>query len=692
MSASPPAPSPIDSNTILRLVVDAAPGLLAYFEAGTLRCRFANQGYASYYGLTPASMLDKRPWEILGQDSWQAIAPYIERCMRGEPVCYVRHAHTPQGTLREMEVSLTPHLEQGVLCGAVVQVRDLSLERAAEQRQRESEERMRQFSEATHEAIVLHRHGLIIDANPALLRMTGYSLDKLRGQSVINHLSPQYWLLALKVMHSGHDVSYEATVLHKDGHAIAVEIEARSMPMGQGAQDCRLMVIRDITARQKYRAQVQFLARHDALTGLPNRLHLTERLQQLLTSAHLHHTAVTVLYLDLKHFTTINDSLGHEAGDQVLHEVAQRLLSCVRHTDLVARAGSDEFIVVLAGGPTRQEAETITRQMTTLLEMPCHVAGQQLVIVPSIGIAMFPEDGNNVEALLRNAGAACNLAKDSGHNHHQFYTPALEGRASRMLDQEQLLRQAIALGGFELHYQPLVRTDNGALAGFEALVRWHHPQRGLVGPEEFVPFAEARGLITAIDRWVLRQACSQAQAWHALGLPRVPMAVNMSALEFRFHDLAAEVATVLAETGLPAQLLHLELTESTLMQSDAQVQHTLHTLQQLGVELAIDDFGTGYSSLAYLKRHPIHQLKIDRSFISDIAESDDDAAIVKAIVQMAHSLRLHTVGEGVETAAQFERLRTLGCEMVQGFYIAAPMPAEEARQWQTKYCHARQAQ
>ena len=692
MPASPSAPSPIDSNAMLRLVVDAAPGLMAYFEAGTMRCRFANQSYASYYGLTPASVLDKLPWEILGQENWQAIAPHIERSLRGEYVCYTRQALSPQGTLREMEVRLTPHLEQGVLRGAVVQVRDLSQDRAVEQQQRESEERMRRFSEATQEAIVLHRNGLILDTNAALLRMTGYTLDELRGQPVINYLGPEYWLPALEAMNSGKDVSYEVTVRHKDGHLIPVELNARSMPMDQGEQDYRLVVMRDITARQKDRAQMRFLAHHDALTGLPNRLHLTEQLQQLIANAHLQGTHVSVLCLDLDRFTTINDSLGHQAGDQVLCEVAQRLRSCVRSTDLVARAGSDEFIVVLTGGATHAETEIITRQMTTLLEMPCHVAGQQLVIASSIGIAIFPADGDSAEALLRNAGAARNLAKDSGRSHYQFYTPALEGRASLMLNQEQLLRQAIALGGFELHYQPLVRTDNGALAGFEALVRWRHPQHGLLGPEEFVPFAEARGMITAIDRWVLRQACSQAQAWHALGLPRVPIAVNMSALEFRYHDLAAEVAAVLAETGLPAQLLHLELTESTLMQSDAQVQHTLRTLQQLGVELAIDDFGTGYSSLAYLKRHPIHQLKIDRSFISDIAESDDDASIVKAIVQMAHSLRLHTVGEGVETAAQFERLRALGCEMVQGFYIAAPMPAEEARQWQTKFRHKGLAQ
>lgn len=690
MSVNSSVSSPIDTHAMLRLIVDTATGMMAYFEAGSMCCRFANQAYASYYGFNPDAILGKLPWEILGQESWQEIAPHVERCLRGEQVRYVRHARSTQGKLQEIEVRLTPHIVEAVLRGAVVQVHDLSLNRAAEQQLRESEERMRRFSAVTHEAILLHRDGLVLDVNPALERLIGYRLDELRGQPALQHMSLEFWPQALEAMHSGSDISYEATLLHKDGHAIPVEIDALPMPVDQGAQDYRLVVMRDITARKQAMAQIRFMAQHDALTNLPNRLHLTERLQQLVASAQLLHTHISVLCLDLKYFTTINDSLGHQAGDQVLCEVAERLRSCVRSTDLVARVGSDEFIVVLADGPTRAATEIIIRQMVALLETPCHVAGQQLILGTSLGIAIYPEDGDSVEALLRNAGAARNLAKQ--HSSPQYYTPALEGRVSRMLNQEQLLRESIALGGFELHYQPQVRTDNGALAGFEALLRWRHPQHGLVSPEEFVALAEARGLITAIDRWVLRQACSQACAWHAQGLPPVPVAVNMSAQEFLCDDLANEVATVLEQTGLPAQLLHIELTESTLMHSDAQVQLTLHALKNQGVELAIDDFGTGYSSLAYLKRHPIQQLKIDRSFITDIASSDDDAAIVTAIVQMAHRLRLRTVAEGVETQAQLECLRALGCEIVQGFYISPPMPADQVLQWQKNYCHTVQAQ
>ena len=674
-----------DSNAMLRLIVDAAIGMMAYFEAETMRCRFASQAYAAHYGLTSSSVLDKLPWEIMGLDSWQAIAPQVKRCLRGEHVHYVRHARSPQGELREIEVRITPHLEQGVLRGAVVLVHDLSLDRATRQQLTDSEDRMRRVSAATHEAIMLHRDGVVLDANPALLRLTGYHLEEMRGEPMLKHIGLEYWPQALASMHSGCDASYQATIRHKDGRTIPVEINALSMSPGQGIQDYRLVLIRDITPHQQAQARAHFLARHDALTKLPNRWYLVEQLQQMITTAQAQGLALAVLCLDLKHFSTINDSLGYQAGDQVLHEVAQRLRHCVRGTDLVARISADEFIVVLADNPSRAETERIIHQMVVLLEMPCHVARQELVLAPAVGIAMFPQDGDSVETLLGNASAARNLAKDNRRHTAQFYTPALEGRASRMLNHEQLLRQAIAQNEFELHYQPQVRTDNGALAGFEALVRWRHPQRGLTGPDEFVAFAESRGMITAIDRWVLREACRQASAWHALGLPRVPIAVNMAAQEFLHPDLASEVAAVLAETGLPAPLLHIELTESTLIHSDAQVQQTLQALRQLGVELAIDDFGTGYSSLAYLKRYPIQQLKIDRSFIVGLVENGDDRAIVAAIVQLAHSLRLRTVAEGVETQAQFAQLQALGCEMVQGYCVAPPMAAEQAQAWQTSY-------
>lgn len=304
-----------------------------------------------------------------------------------------------------------------------------------------------------------------------------------------------------------------------------------------------------------------------------------------------------------------------------------------------------------------------------------------LTISPSIGIALYPEHGHNAEQLLRCADAAMHHAKESGRGNRQFYDPSMDASALDVLRHERLLRAAIADNAFELHYQPQVRLSDGALQGLEALVRWRHPERGLVGPDEFITFSESRGLITPIGRWVMREACRQLKEWQDQGLAMVPVAVNLSALEFRQRDVAAEIAAVLRETGLASQYLEIELTESVLMHQTGQVLDTLNALKALGVSISIDDFGTGYSSLAYLKRYPIDKLKIDRSFVMDTPDNADDVAIVTAIIQMARSLQLKTVAEGVETRAQVELLRGLGCEQIQGHVVAVPMEAGAAQGW-----------
>ena len=309
-----------------------------------------------------------------------------------------------------------------------------------------------------------------------------------------------------------------------------------------------------------------------------------------------------------------------------------------------------------------------------------------------MGIAMYPKDGESPEVLLSNAEAAMHMAKNRGRSFSQFYTPALESRATRMLMQEQLLRQAVEQGEFELHYQPQIELQTGKLAGFEALVRWRHPHRGLVSPDEFIGFAESRGLIAAVDCWVLNQACRQAKAWQEAGFPAVPMAVNLSAQEFRQRDVVKEVTQALEDTGLHAKYLHIELTESTLMLSGSPMQQTLHALKALGVGLAIDDFGTGYSSLAYLRKHPIDQLKIDRSFVTDLPHNPDAAAIVNAIVQMGNSLHLEILAEGVENIEQMAMLKDMGCAMMQGYLVSAPLSADRAEIWLSQHCQLLQRQ
>ena len=676
-----PAPGPSgSSDALLRLIADSVPALMAYYDLPGLRCQFANQGYAAYNGHSTESILGLTVQEAIGDKAWQAIQPYVERCSHGERVKYTREQTLPNGEVRMIEVNLIPHFDgAGQQLGSFVLITDITERWRAEREVRQSEERMRKFTEATDEAIVFHRDGLITDGNEALTRLTGYSLQEVTGLSIFNFISPEWRATALEYTRSGREDPYEVTICHKDGHAIPVEVVGKTMPLHHA--DYRIVVVRDITARKQAQEREAFIALHDTLTQLPNRHFLMEQLSQVLSLARRRHGRVAVLFMNLDHFKTVNDSLGHHAGDQLLRNVAERLRNGVRDADVVARLGGDEFVVVLTDIQTPDDAAMVADKLLDSMHGVFTVDHLPLTISPSIGISLFPDHGASADVLLRCADAAMQHAKESGRGNRQFYAASMDASALDVLHQERLLRDAIARNDFELHYQPQIRLADGTLQGLEALVRWRHPERGLVGPDEFITFSESRGLITPIGRWVMREACRQLKAWQDEGLAPVPVAVNLSALEFRQRDVAAEIAAVLLETGLAPQYLEIELTESVLMHQTGQVLDTLNAIKGLSVGISIDDFGTGYSSLAYLKRYPIDKLKIDRSFVADTPENTDDVAIVTAIIQMGRSLQLQTVAEGVETQAQIDLLAGLGCDLIQGFAVAMPMAGMATREW-----------
>nr|WP_296340163.1 GGDEF and EAL domain-containing protein [uncultured Acidovorax sp.] len=676
-----PAPGPSgSSDALLRLIADSVPALMAYYDLPGLRCQFANQGYAAYNGHSTESILGLTVQEAIGDKAWQAIQPHVDRCSHGERVKYTREQTLPNGEVRMIEVNLIPHFDgAGQQLGSFVLITDITERWRAEREVRQSEERMRKFTEATDEAIVFHRDGLITDGNEALTRLTGYSLQEVTGLSIFNFISPEWRATALEYTRSGREDPYEVTICHKDGHAIPVEVVGKTMPLHHA--DYRIVVVRDITARKQAQEREAFIALHDTLTQLPNRHFLMEQLSQVLSLARRRHGRVAVLFMNLDHFKTVNDSLGHHAGDQLLRNVAERLRSGVRDADVVARLGGDEFVVVLTDIQTPDDAAMVADKLLDSMHGVFTVDHLPLTISPSIGISLFPDHGASADVLLRCADAAMQHAKESGRGNRQFYAASMDASALDVLHQERLLRDAIARNDFELHYQPQIRLADGTLQGLEALVRWRHPERGLVGPDEFITFSESRGLITPIGRWVMREACRQLKAWQDEGLAPVPVAVNLSALEFRQRDVAAEIAAVLLETGLAPQYLEIELTESVLMHQTGQVLDTLNAIKALGVGISIDDFGTGYSSLAYLKRYPIDKLKIDRSFVADTPGHSDDVAIVTAIIQMGRSLQLQTVAEGVETQAQIDLLTGLGCDLIQGFVVSAPLDAEATERW-----------
>jgi diguanylate cyclase (GGDEF)-like protein/PAS domain S-box-containing protein len=434
---------------------------------------------------------------------------------------------------------------------------------------------------------------------------------------------------------------------------------------------------KEIFERVQAEQRIWHVAHHDALTGLPNRTLLHDRLEQALAQALRGNQRVGVMFLDLDRFKSINDSLGHPVGDELLKQVAARLCAAVRAVDTVSRLGGDEFIVVLRELAYADDAARVADKVLQALATPFHVSGHDLRVTPSIGISLYPDDGLEALQLMQNADTAMYHAKASGRNNYQFFAPRMNEAATRFFQLEHQLRRALDAGELLLHYQPQVRITEKAICGFEALVRWQHPDTGLMPPAEFIPVAEETGLIVPLGEWVLEEALRQNRRWQEAGYSQLPMSVNLSPRQFRQKGLVDMVRRMLADTDQPARLLELEITETSLMHDVDEALDTLSELASIGVRLAIDDFGIGYSSLNHLKRFPVHRLKIDRSFVSDLGVDWDDAAIVSAIVSLARALNLETLAEGVETRAQVEALLSYGCARFQGHYFSMPLPATE---------------
>jgi diguanylate cyclase (GGDEF)-like protein len=423
--------------------------------------------------------------------------------------------------------------------------------------------------------------------------------------------------------------------------------------------------------------QLRHLATHDALTGLPNRVLLDDRLTQAMAHADRAARSLAVLVCDLDRFKLINDSLGHGAGDQLLQEVAQRLTALVRSVDTVARYGGDEFVLLVSPIAEREDAIRLAARTIEALQAPVRIAGIDVHTSPSVGIAFYPGDGVSVEALLAHADAAMYCAKQRGRGNVQCFAVGMNAGAEDRVQLESDLHNAISLNQFQLYYQPKVDTTTGEVRSAEALIRWSHPVRGLIGPAEFIPLAEECGLIGAIGEWVIREACRQARAWQQTGVAPLRVSVNISASQFRQDGLVDSIGQALSDAGLQPRFLEVELTESAVMSDPEASIATLEQLSRMGVLVSVDDFGTGYSSMSYLRRFPIDKLKIDRVFISEIVNRPEDASIVRAIVSLAHSLRLKVVAEGVETPAQLAFLKAVGCDEYQGYHFSRPLPANE---------------
>ncbi|MDP5241259.1 EAL domain-containing protein [Uliginosibacterium sp. 31-16] len=438
--------------------------------------------------------------------------------------------------------------------------------------------------------------------------------------------------------------------------------------------------VQNVTATRQAEAHIQYLARFDSLTGLPNRSYWQELARSALSSARRHHDQAAVLFLDLDHFKTINDSLGHPVGDQLLTAVAARLKHSLRADDILARQGGDEFVVLLPRLSSFEEVSSVASKLVKSLTEPLQLQEHELTVSVSIGIAHFPSDGDDIDTLLKHADVAMYSAKQAGRNNFQFFVPEMNQRAMQRLEMENALRRAIDRGELILHYQPQLNLESGLIEGCEALVRWQHPERGMIPPIQFIPLAEESGLILALGDWVMREACLQQARWAAEGIPLM-MAINISALQFQQADFVQKVARIIEESGADPRAIELEITESALLASTEELIDQLERVRALGVSLALDDFGTGYSCLAYLKRLPIERLKIDRSFIKDLPGDAEDSAIASATLSMARDLGMLVVAEGVENAAQRDYLINRRCRSIQGYFVCKPQTAEALTTW-----------
>jgi diguanylate cyclase (GGDEF)-like protein/PAS domain S-box-containing protein len=546
---------------------------------------------------------------------------------------------------------------------------------------KQAEERLRQQSAAMTASMdgigILDERLEFTYVNDSLARLFGYvHPSEIVGRSLCELYEPheQVRLITsiVPLVQGRGRWRGEATGVRRDGISFPQEISLTAI--GGNGMVC---VVRDVTERTYAEEQIKHLAYHDALTNLPNRLLFKDRLTVALSHAQREHSRLAVLFLDLDRFKVINDSLGHNIGDQLLQAVAARVQTCIRESDTVARLGGDEFTVLLPDLQRSEDAAPVANKIIEAVRHPFHIEGREFFTTTSIGISLFPEDGIDAETLIKNADTAMYQAKEQGRDNYQLFNAHVNATALQRIALEHGLRKAQTNGELAVHYQPIFDLRKGKISGVEALLRWTHPHLGRIPPATFIPIAEATGVMIPIGTWALREACFQAKAWHAAGHHSLSLAVNLSVTQLQQTDLVQRVHDILDETGLPPRLLELEITESGAMQSPESSVRTLYDLKKLGIRISLDDFGTGHSSLSYLKRFPIDTLKIDQSFVRDITSDPDTAAIVTAIIAMAHSLRLKVIAEGVEFTEQANFLQRHACDQMQGFLIKPPIPADD---------------
>lgn len=672
------------SETKFRTIFDNVNDAIIIQDIETWKIMLVNRRMLEMYGYAEGdevsldvAMLSENipPYSVAEARQWWM------RALDGHPQIFPWRARRKNGDLFWVDVNM-----RRVTLGALgdrlmVVVRDVSERRDAETKLRESEESLRLALRMVDLTVFRQDQSLRYSwlVQPLQSTLPDMSVGRTDDDFLSRDDAQELAAIKRQVLLTGLPTRQEITIgsgTTQQHHMLALQ----PVRDGTGAISGLLGASLNITEHKAAQARMAFMTHHDSLTGLPNRILLRDRVGQAIAHAERSSGKVALLFIDLDHFKTINDSLGHPVGDALLRTVAARLQDCVRDSDTVSRQGGDEFLILL---PDIRDAEAVVSVVSKILGQlvqPVRIEGHDLSITLSVGVTVYPDDGNDFDTLLKKADTAMYYAKQAGRNTYRFYAEKMNQGLTRHLEIVNGLHRALERGEFELFYQPQVSLADGRAHGVEALIRWHHPERGMVSPVEFIPVAEESGLIVPIGEWVLRQAARQAVKLHQAGYPDLVMAVNLSALQFRRGGLEDTIRQVLLETGLPPDKLELELTESLLIDDMDVVRQTLHSLKARGVRLSIDDFGTGYSSLSYLQKLEVDLLKIDQSFIRGLG-NDQTAAIVRAIVQMARGLNLKTIAEGVETQPALDFLQELGCDSVQGYFFSRPLPVAALTDW-----------
>lgn len=636
----------------------------------------ANRAYVACAGMPPTEFVGKPYWEVFPKG--KGPLPGCVSAYKDQGTDEGRAEVVTTGGEVYLSNSFVIRDKYGEYLHSVHVMEDITERRKAEEQLQIAAQ---VFNSTAESIMILDARLSIIDVNQAYTITTGYTLQEVAGRKpwlIETMLDKEFFKTIWKTLRVCEHWRGEAHKQRKNGEFYPALLNVSVVRDARGKVGHYILMFSDISDLKASQEHFEFLANHDRLTGLPNRNLFYDRLQHGLDKALRSEEKLAVMFIDLDNFKTINDTMGHEMGDLVLSQTAERLRACTRKEDTIARLGGDEFTVLAEDlqDPVGVVSSTASR-IIDMLAQPFHLDGQEAQVSASVGIALYPDNGPDLQSLLKNADAAMYQAKQTGKSNYQFFTEHMNVKAKLRAELEKDLRLALKNGELFLAYQPQIELESGRIIGMEALLRWRHPQLGLIPPQQFIPVAESSGLILSLGDWVMNAACNQIAEWEKRGMNGFRVAVNLSARQFRHNHLAESIRNIMAEKNADPTLLEIELTESAMMDDTDQANRIMHQLKDMGIHIAVDDFGMGYSSLNYLKRFPIDSLKIDANFIREVASSEDDAAIATAIITMGHSMQLKVIAEGVETQQQMGFLRARDCDAVQGFFMSHPMRAEK---------------